>query len=109
MAYSTSHTSADALLELPFILNTGATCHISPIKSDFKALCPIVPHPITGIGGACMHTTGLGSIKLCIASGHKVVLEDVLYILTSTIHLVSVLCLNHQVDTPLLSTLTPAR
>jgi hypothetical protein len=42
-----------------------------------------------------MHATGLGSIELCIASNHKVVLEDVLYVPSSTVRLVSVLCLNH--------------
>ena len=95
MAYSASHTPADALLQSPFILNTSAMCHISSIKSDFKALHPIALHPITSIGGAHVHATGLGSIELCIASGHKVVLEDVLYVPTSTIRLVSILCLNH--------------
>jgi len=47
-----------------------------------------------GIGGAQVHATGMGSIELCIASNHKVVLEDVLFIPTSVIWLVLVLCLN---------------
>jgi transposase InsO family protein len=94
VAYSASHTPVDALDKSPFILDTGATCHISPMKLDFKSLCPIVPHPITGIGGAHVHATGVGSIKLCSTSNHKVMLEDVLYIPTSTVRLISVLCLN---------------
>jgi transposase InsO family protein len=95
IAYATSRTPVDALEESPFILDTGATCHISPMKSNFKSLCPIVPHPITGIGGARVHATGIGSIELCITSNHKVVLDDILYVPTSTVRLVSVLCLNH--------------
>jgi hypothetical protein len=95
VAYSTSRTPVDALDESPFIFDTGATCHILPIKLDFKSLCPIAPHPITGIGGAHVHATGIGSIELCIASNRKVVLEDVLYVPTSTVCLISVLCLNH--------------
>jgi hypothetical protein len=94
MAYSATRTPIDTLADSPFILNTGATCHISPVKSDFKSLRPIAPHPITGIGGAQVHATGMGSIELCIASNHKVVLEDVLFVPTSVIRLVSVLCLN---------------
>jgi hypothetical protein len=94
VAYSASRTPVDALNDSPFILDMGTTCHISPIKSDFKSLRPIEPHPITSIGGARVHATGVGSIELCIASNHKVVLEDVLYIPTSTVCLVSVLCLN---------------
>jgi len=44
VTYSTTHTPIDALAELPFILNIGIICHISPIKLDFKSLCPIAPH-----------------------------------------------------------------
>jgi len=94
IAYSTSQTSVDALDELPFILDTGTTCHIFPAKSDFKSLHLIALHPITGIGGAHVHATGIGTIELYIATGHKVVLDNVLFILTSIIHLVSILCLN---------------
>jgi len=94
VAYSASRTPVNALDESPFILDTGATCHISPAKSDFRSLRPIAPHPITGIGGAHVHATGVSTIELCITTGHKVVLDDVLFVPTSTICLVSVLCLN---------------
>jgi hypothetical protein len=80
---------------LPFILNTGAMCHISPVKSDFKSLHPIVPHPITSIGGAQVYATGVGSIELCIVSNHKVMLEDILFVPMLIICLVLMLCLNH--------------
>jgi hypothetical protein len=94
ITYSTSRAPVDALDESLFILNTGTTCHISPAKLDFKSLYPITPHPITRIGGAHIHTTSMGTIELCIATGHKVVLDDVFFIPTSTVHLVSILCLN---------------
>jgi hypothetical protein len=41
-----------------------------------------------------VHATGVGSIELCIASNHKVVLDDVLYVPSSTVRLVSVFSLN---------------
>jgi hypothetical protein len=94
VAYSAACAPINDLSESPFILDSGAICHISPIKLDFKSLHPIAPYPITGIGGSCVHATGVGSIKLCIASNHKVVLEDMLYMPALTICLVSVLCLN---------------
>ncbi len=95
VAYSASCTPVDNLAESPFILDMGAICYISPIKLDFESLHPIAPHPITSISGAHMHATGLGSIELCIASNHKVVLDNILYVPSSTVCLVSVLCLNH--------------
>ena len=39
------------LEESPFVLDTGATCHISPECSDFQSFTPIQPHPIKGLGG----------------------------------------------------------
>jgi hypothetical protein len=107
VAYSATRTPIDALADSPFILDTGATCHISPVKSDFKSLRPITPHPITGIGGAQVHATGVGSIELCIASNHKVVLEDVLFIPTSAIRLVRCCVLTAPAITPLPLILIP--
>jgi len=78
----------------PFILDTGATCHISPICADFKKLRPIAPHPITGIGGAHVYATGMGSIELCIAGGLKVNLDNAVYVPASKIQLISILELN---------------
>ena len=82
------------LSDSPFVLDMGATCHISPVRSDFKTLYKIALHSIISVGEAKVHATGVGSIKLCIANGHKVVINGALYVPSSTIYLILVLCLN---------------
>jgi hypothetical protein len=94
VAFTASHVPVDSLTDAPFFLDTGATCHISPIRSDFKTLQPISPHPISGVGGACVYAAGLGTVELCVAAGHKIVMENVLYVPASTVRLISVLTLN---------------
>jgi len=95
IAYTATYTPVNMLADSPFILDTGAICHISPVKLDFRSLHPIAPHPIISIFEAQVHTTGVGSIELCIVSNHKVMLEDILFVPISMIHLISVLCLNN--------------
>jgi hypothetical protein len=77
-------------MECPFILDSGASNHISPERSDFKTLRPIAPHPIQGFNGSSTSAIGIGDIDLCIASGHKLMLRDVLYVPTCSTRLVSV-------------------
>ena len=45
--------------ELPFILDTGTTCHISPEIFDFKVLKNIPNHPIKDLGDSAVYTTGI--------------------------------------------------
>jgi len=83
-----------SLSESPFFLDTGANAHISPERSDFKALRPIPPHPISGVGGTYIYVVGVGTIEIHIAGGHKLTLDNVLYAPASTVRLISVLTLN---------------
>jgi hypothetical protein len=95
VAFTASRVPISSLKEAPFFLDTGAsTCHISPERSDFKTLRPISSHPVSGVGGACVYASGIGTVELCVAAGHKIVLENVLSVPTSTIRLISVLTLN---------------
>ena len=94
-ACSSSHDPATNLCEIPFILDTGATCHISPERSDFKTLYPTPPHPVKGIGDVCIYALGMGTVELTIASGHKICLDNVLFIPSSSVRLLSVLTFNH--------------
>ena len=48
----------------PFILNSGATIHMSLEASDFFELKPIPPRMIKGIGGSSISATGIG--KICL-------------------------------------------
>lgn len=99
MAYTSSSNSPSRdpivnLRDVPFILDTGATCHISPERSDFKTLHPTPPHPVKGIGNACVYALGMGTVELTIAGGHKITLDNVLFIPSSSVHLLSVLTFN---------------
>jgi hypothetical protein len=80
--------------DLPFILDTGATCHISPKASDFKDLRSIPCHPVKGLCGSAIYTMGIGNIELRIAGGHTLKLVDALYIPDSSVRLISILALN---------------
>ncbi len=71
--------------DLPFILDTGATCHISLEASDFKVLKSIPHHPVKGLGGSAVYAVGIGDIKLCIVSSHRLKLSNVLYIPKSNV------------------------
>jgi GAG-pre-integrase domain len=44
--------------------------------------------------GACVYAAGLGTVELCVATGHKIVMENILYVPASTVCLISVLTLN---------------
>ena len=92
-----SHTGRYCLTmarEIYTNLLMGATCHISPERSDFQTLMPIPPHPIKGLSGVCVYTVGLGTIELSVALGRSITLHKVLFALASTVHLISVLTLN---------------
>jgi transposase InsO family protein len=93
-AYSVARSTTALDTELPFILDTGATCHISPEASDFKVLKSIPRHPVKGLGGSAVYATGMGDIDLRIAAGHTLKLTNVLYIPESKVRLISILALN---------------
>jgi transposase InsO family protein len=78
----------------PFILDSGATCHISPNHADFKRLSPIPPHPVKGLGSTCVYAIGMGDIELSLDTNHRVVLRNALFIPSSTVRLISVLSIN---------------
>jgi hypothetical protein len=92
--FTTSHPDAERIHECQFAFDTATTCHISLERSDFKTLHPIPHHPVTRLGDACIYTVGIGTIELRITAGHTLVLQDVLFIPTSSIHLLLVLTLN---------------
>jgi GAG-pre-integrase domain len=74
----------------PFFLDTGATTHILPDRSDFFDLRPIPPHAVRGIGGSSIQALGIGTIKLVIAHGAHIRLENVLFIPNASVCLISI-------------------
>ena len=97
-AYSAGRSPISRLDELPFILDSGATNHISPEASDFRVLRPITNHPVKGLSGTAIYAVGIGEIDLHIAAGHVLRLSNVLYIPKSSVRLVSVRALNKSGD-----------
>jgi hypothetical protein len=82
IAYSAGRSPIARANELPFILNTGTTCHISPEASDFKSLRSILRHPVKGLCSSAIYAIGVGDIELHIAGGHSLKLVNALYIPT---------------------------
>ena len=76
--------------DLPFYVDTGATIHISPERSDFLMLRPISARAVKGVGGSSVTAIGIGNIKLCIAHSAHINLQNALYIPNATVCLISV-------------------
>jgi hypothetical protein len=90
------NTNAHTTLSIntgPFILDSGATIHISLDTSDFFELKPIAPRLIKGIGGSSISTMGIGRIHLQIAKSLELTLEPVLFIPEASVHLISIFIL----------------
>ena len=68
----TAHVLLANVNSMPFLLDLGASAHISPERSDFKHLCPIAHHTIEGFNGSSTTAVGVGDINLCTGSGHTV-------------------------------------
>ena len=89
----TSTRRSDVSLELsPFLLDSACTTHISPERSDFATLHPIADRTVTGVGGSSIKALGIGTIKLVVAKGSSILLDNVLFIPTSTVRLISIAC-----------------
>jgi hypothetical protein len=82
-------------ISYPFLLDTGATCHISLVRPDFSSFVSIPLHPIKGLEGACVYAIGMGSINVPVAPGRVLTLCNALFIPSSHVHLISVLTLCH--------------
>jgi hypothetical protein len=79
---------------IPFILNSGANCHISPECLEFKTLTAIPPLTVKGFGSSSILAIRMGIIEVSVASSLRLTLTDVLFVPNSKIHLSSVLSLN---------------
>jgi len=85
VAFTSTPFLAACLEDLPFVLDIGATCHISPECSDFQDLRSIQPHPIKGLGGLCIYATGLGTIQLDVGNGQQLILHNALFAPSSSV------------------------
>ena len=78
---------------IPFIIDTGATCHISPFRSDFASLTPISAHPVKGLGTASLNAVSMGTIEIRTASSSILSLHNALYVPDASVRLISVFLL----------------
>lgn len=86
----TGRLPVPSLRTTPFLIDSGATVHISPCREDFQTLKPIQPRKVKGLGGSTVTAIGIGNIRLHIAKGADIVLQDALYIPNVTVRLISV-------------------
>ncbi|KAH0578444.1 hypothetical protein H2248_012588 [Termitomyces sp. 'cryptogamus'] len=73
-----------------FFIDSAATLHISPDVTDFITINPIHERPICGVGGSSIAAMGISTIRLCVAEGTYLELENALHVPKSTVHLLSV-------------------
>jgi hypothetical protein len=76
--------------KLPFILDTGATTHISSCSDDFSTLTTIPHHSIWGVGGSSVTATGIGDVTIQLDDLTTLVLRCVLYVPSAKIRLISI-------------------
>jgi hypothetical protein len=88
-----SNSRTKVSVDEPFILDSGATIHISPDRCDFIELKPIAPRTIKGIAGSTISAVGIGKIRLHISKGTTLILDPALYVPHATVRLVSVCAL----------------
>lgn len=74
----------------PFILDSGASIHLSPVLSDFSDFRTIPPHGIRGVNGSMIYATGVGSVSLRLSAGYELRLDNVLYVPEATVRLISI-------------------
>ncbi|OBZ67617.1 hypothetical protein A0H81_12251 [Grifola frondosa] len=84
----------------PFIIDSGATTHISPARSDFSSLTSIKPRSIAGVNGSSINALGIGTVRLRVGRGNMVTLNNVLYVPQASVRLLSVGCLCDGPDKP---------
>lgn len=87
---TTAETALSATTDSPFFINSSATIHISPFKSDFHSIQPIAPKAIKGVRGSTIAAHGVGCIKLYTAQEKLLNLEKALYVPKSAVQLISV-------------------
>lgn len=83
----TETTLTSATTTHPLYLDSGATIHISPDATDFISLKPIPNKSIRGVGGSTILATAIGQIRLCLANGSYLILDNALLVPKATVWL----------------------
>ncbi|KAJ3473654.1 hypothetical protein NLI96_g12893 [Meripilus lineatus] len=92
MDFAFATTSPNIAHPIPRILDTGASSHLDPTRSNFTDFTEIPPRPIGTANGQTFYAHGKGTIHLKVPNGtsvSKIVLKDVLYAPSMPLSLVS--------------------
>jgi hypothetical protein len=84
-ALTTDNSPTNGALDAsPFILDTGATCHISPVQTDFRNLRSIPAQAVRGLGNSSVFATAMGTIDVTVMR----TAQSIPYCFSSISHLV---------------------
>jgi hypothetical protein len=66
--------------QITFVLDAGAACHMTYERSDFKTFQPTPPHAMKILLLSRIYAVGVGTVELVTAGGHKITLDNVLFV-----------------------------
>jgi hypothetical protein len=73
----------------PLYLDSGASAHISCMRTDFRDFSKMEPQAITGVGNSMVFATGMGTIEISIPeSSTNLTLHNALYAPDAGVHLI---------------------
>ena len=86
-----TNVSLPAHKDLPLYLDSGASTHISCVRSDFTTFRSIEPRTITGVGNSSVAAIGLGAVEILIPETSAcLTLRNVLYAPDAGVRLISI-------------------
>ena len=86
-----SDSSPSAQKDPPLYLDSGASTHISCVRSDFSEFALIEPRTITGVGNSAVSAIGMGTIEILLPeSSARLVLCNALYAPNTGVRLISI-------------------
>jgi hypothetical protein len=88
------HGTLEGLPEnCPYIMDTGSSVHILPVRADFQFLEPSNA-TVGGIEGTSIPSFGMGSISFAMSDSVAITLNEVEYVPSASFHLISIPCIN---------------
>ena len=75
------------------LYDSGASCHMSPFRSQFISFRPIPPHPILAADKRYFYAEGMGDLRIRVPNGESftpIILRDTLYAPSMALTVVSI-------------------
>ncbi|KAH9852066.1 hypothetical protein C2E23DRAFT_860099 [Lenzites betulinus] len=80
---------SDSSSHEPFLFDSGATTHLSPLHADFATFESIKPRGIRGVNRSVIYAIGSGRINLRVSPNQCLTLENALFVPGAAVHLIS--------------------